>query len=91
MRAVTIPSPAPKPVHERVLVLRCQRGHFNTPDSGAVGRPPTVLRGNVHLILNLILTVINWVEGVLKSTYVESVSGASQNQLKVRVKQVLYH
>ncbi len=33
---------------------------------------------NGHLILNLILTLINWVEGRLNFTYVESISDTSQ-------------
>jgi hypothetical protein len=36
---------------------------FNTADSGTVSRPLTALRGNADLILFLIQTMINWVEG----------------------------
>ena len=52
---------------------------FNTADSGAVGRPPTALRGNADLILFLIRTVINWVEGVWNFTYVESILECVEN------------
>jgi hypothetical protein len=46
---------------------------INQSDSIAkFGRTPIALPVNVDLILFLILTVINWVEGVLKFTYVES-------------------
>jgi hypothetical protein len=42
-------------------------------NTAAIGSPPTALPGRRHLILNLILAVINWVEGVLNFTYVESI------------------
>jgi hypothetical protein len=53
---------------------------FNTADFGTVSRPPTALRGNADLILFLILTVINWVEGFLNFTYVESIWECVENK-----------
>jgi hypothetical protein len=56
-----------------------------------IGRTPIALPVNVDLILFLILTVINWVEGVLKFTYVESISDTCQKCLFPVNSRPLYH
>jgi hypothetical protein len=43
------------------------------PGVAGIGRQPIALPGNGNPILILILVLINWVEGVLNFTYVESI------------------
>jgi hypothetical protein len=67
----------PLPPFRNVLVKRQSTGEKPT----ALPQIVTSLASNPHLILNLILALINWVEGVFDFTYVESTSERSENRL----------
>jgi len=73
---------------------RCTDGHRSGPGWADNAEQSAAARflypANVDLVLILILALINWVEGVLNFTYVESIWECVENSLLFVPNQALY-
>jgi hypothetical protein len=88
-----LPDHLPSGNQKRILARSCEAGEdaFNPATKRNRRTADRSTRQKVNLILNLILTLINWVEGSFVFTYVESTSEICEKGPFLFNSRPLYH